>query len=195
MDIEPILNSPLFTWLILPLLIFSARILDVSIGTIRIIYISKGMKFLAPIFGFFEVLIWLLAVVQIIKNMTNPVYYIAYASGFATGNYVGMVIEERVAVGKVILRIITQQVAGELLSFLRSAGYGITTVDAEGGRGPVKIIFMVLNRRDLERTICEVRHFNPKAFFSVEDVRMVREGIFPPSKTLPIFQRFLRKGK
>jgi len=175
-------NSPLFTWVIIPLLIALARIVDVTLGTIRIIYISRGMKMLAPIFGFFEILIWLMAIGQIMQNLSNPVYYIAYAFGFSGGNLVGIFIEERLAVGRVILRIITQRDATQLVSHLRSAGYGVTTVDAEGAQGPVKLIFTVIDREKIKAVVDSVQTYNPRAFYSIEDVRSVREGIFPPSR-------------
>ena len=175
-------NSPLFTWVIIPLLIALARIVDVTLGTIRIIYISRGMKMLAPIFGFFEILIWLMAIGQIMQNLSNPVYYLAYAFGFSGGNLVGIFIEERLAVGRVILRIITQRDATQLVSHLRSAGYGVTTVDAEGAQGPVKLIFTVIDREKIKAVVDSVQTYNPRAFYSIEDVRSVREGIFPPAR-------------
>ncbi len=188
-------DSTIFKWMIVPLLIFCSRIADVSIGTIRIIYISKGMKYLAPVFGFFEILIWLVAIGQIMRNLSNPVYYIAYSLGFAAGNFVGIIIENRLAVGKVMLRIVTQKDAGELLKFLRSEGYGVTAVDAHGSQGMVNVIFTVISRKSLDGVIAIVQKFNPKAFFSVEDVRMAREGVFPPSKEYFSFFKTIRKGK
>lgn len=194
MDIS-FLDSATFKWVVIPLLIFCARIVDVSLGTIRIIYVSRGMKYLAPVFGFFEILIWLLAIGQIMQNLTNIVYYIAYASGFTMGSFVGIIIESRLAVGKVVLRIITQRDATKLIAFLREEGYGVTVVDAEGATGNVKIIFTVINRKNLEAVVGAVQEFNPRAFFSVEDVRLAREGIFPPQKDYLSFLRTKRKGK
>ena len=124
----PFFDSPIFIWVVIPVLIILARIVDVTLDTIRIIYISRGMKYLAPIFGFFEILIWLMAISQIMRNLNNPVYYLAYAIGFATGNLVGIFVEERLAVGRVVLRIITQKDTTELVAHLRSCGYGVTTV-------------------------------------------------------------------
>ena len=189
------IDSTTFTWVIIPLLIFCARIVDVSLGTIRIIYVSRGMKYLAPLFGFFEILIWLLAIGQIMQNLTNIVYYIAYASGFTMGSFVGIIIENRLAIGKVVLRIITQRDATKLIAFLRDEGYGVTVVDAEGATGTVKIIFTVINRKNLEAVVGAVKEFNPRAFFSVEDVRLAREGIFLPQKDYLSFLRTKRKGK
>ena len=89
--------TPFFAWVVLPLLIFFARICDVTLGTIRVIFISKGFKYIAPCIGFFEVIIWLLAIGQVMNNITNVASYIAYGAGFATGTFVGMAIEEKLS--------------------------------------------------------------------------------------------------
>jgi uncharacterized protein YebE (UPF0316 family) len=172
-------ESDLFRWVIIPLLIFGARILDVSLQTMRIIFISKGRKLLAPLLGFFEVMIWLMAIAQIMHNLTNPLYYFAYGFGFAMGTYVGLRIEERLAIGVVLLRIITQTDASPLVACLRADEFGVTCIDAEGKSGKVKIIFIVVDRRDLTRIIDMVRRHNPRAFYSVEDVRSASRGFFP----------------
>ena len=130
---------------------------------------------LAPLLGFFEILIWLLAIGQILSYLTNWVNYVAYALGFALGNYFGLVIENRLALGKVMLRIITKREADDLLDALRGSKFGITSVDAEGKFGDVKIIFMVLQRKDLEGVIDIIKRHNPKAFYSIEDVRYVND--------------------
>ncbi len=98
--------EPIFNYLILPLLIFLSRVVDVSLGTIRIIFVSKGFKFLSLVIGFFEVLIWLVAINQIWGNFTNIWLYLAYAAGFATGNYVGIWLDEKISLGNVMIRII-----------------------------------------------------------------------------------------
>ncbi len=175
------LESQYFSWLILPLLIFLARATDVSIGTLRIVFLSRGTKFIAPILGFFEILIWLLAIQQVFKNLNNWVCYVAYAGGFAMGNYVGIWIENKLAIGMEVVRIITRKKADKLVKNLRSAGYGITVVDGEGATGPVKIIFMIVKRKDLPEIINMVKTYNPKAFYSVEHVQNASEGVFPLS--------------
>ena len=178
----PFFDSPVFTWIVIPVLIILARIVDVTLDTIRIIYISRGMKYLAPIFGFFEVLIWLLAISTIMRNLNNPVYYLAYAVGFATGNLVGIFLEERLAMGRVVLRIITQKDITGLVTHLRSCGYGVTTVNAEGSSGPVKLVFTIIDRNKIEAVVKSIQDYNPKAFYSIEDVRLAKEGTFPPSR-------------
>lgn len=176
------LNSDLFKFVVLPLVIFSTRICDVTLDTLRIIYVSRGLKFLAASIGFIEVLIWLFAITQIFKNLTNPLYYVAYAGGFAMGNFVGIFIEERMAIGTVVIRIITQKDTAELIELLKNTGYGITHVDAEGAQGPVKIIFSIVKRRDIDHVLDIIQMNNPQAFYTIEDVRLVREGVFQPLK-------------
>ncbi|MBN1351410.1 DUF2179 domain-containing protein [candidate division KSB1 bacterium] len=173
------MNDTLFNWVILPLLIFMARILDVSMGTLRITFVSRGKKLLASILGFFEVLVWLLAIREIFNNLNNVACYLAYASGFASGSYVGMWIEQKLALGLQVLRIITRTDAEKLVSKLRTDGYGITVVDGVGKEGPVKVIFSVIPRKELKHIIQTISQYNPLAFFSIEDVRMVAAGIFP----------------
>lgn len=177
-------NTDLFTYLILPLLIFTARIFDVSIGTLRIIFVSKGKKIIAPILGFFEVLIWIIAISKIMQHTNNIACYIGYAAGFATGNYIGMIIEERLAIGVVIVRIITGQFANTLIQKLKDDGYGVTSVEADGATHKVHIIFTILNRKNLEDALKTIQEHNPKAFYTVEDVRLVNEGVFPVQKSL-----------
>lgn len=173
------IDSPMFTWVVLPFLIFLARACDVSIGTVRILLLSRGNRLLAPILGFFEMLIWLLAIRQIFLNLTNVACYVAFATGFAMGNYVGVLLEGKLAVGIEVIRVITKQDGVPLIDFLKSKGYGVTSVDAQGTTGKVNIIYTIVNRRDHQDVINIIRRFNPKAFFSVEDIKTVSEGVFP----------------
>ncbi len=179
MSFTEFFQSDLFKWGVLPALIFIARIFDVTIGTIRIVAVSKGNKILAPFLGFFEVLVWLLAIGQIMQNLSNPLCYIAYAGGFSLGNYIGIKIEERMALGKFVIRVITQKKADKLINVLRKRGYGVTSLDAEGVEGYVNIILMVAERGDLQDILEKINMYNPNAFYTVEDTRMVKYGIFP----------------
>ncbi len=172
-------DSNLFVYLVLPLIIFFARICDVTIGTMRIIFVSKGHRNIAPFLGFFEVFIWILAIGQIMSHLNNFFCYIAYAAGFATGNYIGMLVEEKVAMGTLIIRIITPRDATELLENLHNLGYGATSIDATGRDGRVNIIYTIVNRKQLKRVEEVILTFNPHAFYSIEDLRSVRNGILP----------------
>jgi uncharacterized protein YebE (UPF0316 family) len=174
-----LLDSSTFTWVILPLLIFVARIADVSLQTMRIIFTSKGKKLLAPLVGFFEVLIWLLAIGQVMRNLTNIPCYLAYGGGFAMGNYVGLLIEEKLAVGMALLRVITQDDPSALIAHLSKEDYGVTCVEARGVRGKVNILLMVIRRIDLKHIAQDIINFSPKAFYTIEDVRHATSGIFP----------------
>jgi len=169
----------LYAWVILPILIFLARVCDVSLGTLRIILVSKGVKYLSTLVGFFEILIWLLAIGQIMQNLTNVYYYLFYAGGFATGTLVGIIVEEKLSIGLVMIRVITKRDATKLINRLKSEKYGMTTVDAEGVKGQVKIIFTVIRRENLNTVIKYIKKFNPNAFYSVEDIRSVGAAIFP----------------
>ncbi len=182
MDNISYFSPEIFKWVVIPLLIVLARIGDVSLGTIRIISIGRGYKFIAPLLGFFEILIWLLAIRQIMQNLTNIFYYVFYSGGFAAGTFVGMYIEEKLAIGILSIRIITNKDASELINFLRSANYGVTSVDAQGATGQVHVIYTIVKRSDVENVVQIINKFNPKAFYLIEDVRFAREGIFPGNK-------------
>jgi uncharacterized protein YebE (UPF0316 family) len=176
-------TSDIVTFILLPLGIFLARVADVSLGTIRIISISKGQKYLAPMLGFVEVLIWLIAVSRIMQNLGNIICYIAYAGGFATGNFVGLYIEKKLAMGTLLVRTITKKDATELIASLKAEGFGVTSVAASGNTGKVHIIYTAIKRSDLRHVLEMVKTFNPKAFYSIEDLKMVGEAIFPPKKS------------
>ena len=182
-------NSDIFAWVILPLLIFCARICDVSLDTVRLIFVSKGIKHVAPILGFFEVIIWLLAVSQIMKHLDNIICYIAYGGGFAMGNYIGMYIEEKLSIGNVIIRVITKPDTNELINELISQNYGLTIVDAEGSQQKVKIIFSVIKRENIHNFISIINQHNPHAFYTVEDVRSINEGVFKGSRKNGLFSK------
>ncbi|WP_187264112.1 DUF2179 domain-containing protein [Pontibacter beigongshangensis] len=169
------LDPGIVEWVIIPLLIFLARIVDVTLGTLRIVFISKGDKMIAPILGFIEVLIWLIAITQVMQNLSNFISYLAWAGGFAAGNFLGLRIEQKLALGQVVVRIITVEQATKLIDRLRGRGYRLTSVDARGSSGKVNLLFMIVRRKKLGEVIGIIRDFNPNAFYSIEDVRSVSE--------------------
>ncbi len=200
MDLSFLSNDLFYSWILLPILIFLARVCDVSLGTIRIIFISKGIKYLAPFIGFFEILIWLLAIGQIMQNLTNIFYYFFYAGGFAAGNLIGILLEEKLSIGTVAIRIITRRNADELIQALRKKHISITIVDAKGAKGPVKLLFSIVKRQNVKKVISVVKKYNPNAFYSIEDIRQVSKQLPPYKKTgsSRFFTDFLknwRKGK
>jgi uncharacterized protein YebE (UPF0316 family) len=182
--------------IVVPFLIFLARICDVSIGTVRIIFVSKGFRYLAPLLGFFEVFIWLMAMTRIMQNLDRWYYYLAYCCGFATGNFIGIILEEKIAIGYTAVRVISKVPAGNLIQLLHEAGYGVTFHTAQGKTGSVEVVTTILKRAELHNLVEIINRFNPKAFYTVEDVKTVNEGIqrFVPIQKYALFRRG-RKGK
>jgi uncharacterized protein YebE (UPF0316 family) len=181
-----------FNWIILPIIIFFSRLTDVSLGTLRHVFISKGFRKIVPFLGFFEVLIWIIVVAQVMQNLSNWVCYVAYAGGFAAGTYVGLLIEEKLALGLQVIRIITNQNSDELIAELKNSNHGLTIVDAQGAIGPVKMIFTIIKRKDVPQVVDKIATFLPNAFFTIEDVKNTSQGVF--NKT-PRFNMLFRKSK
>jgi len=165
------IDPALYKWVLLPALIFFARICDVTIGTIRIIFVSRSMRFLAPLLGFFEALTWLLAIGQIMQNLSDIYCYMAYATGFAAGNYIGIWFENRLAVGVSLIRIILHQDADHVVDHLKEKGLGITSYDAESKSQPVKVVFAIVKRREIDKVIEPLKSKQPSAIYTIEDVR------------------------
>jgi len=176
-----------FSWGVLPLLIFLARICDVTIGTARVIFVTRGYKYLAAVAGFFEVLIWIIVIGQVMRNLANPVCYVAYAAGFATGNYVGIRLAEKMSLGFVLIRVLFNQDIHQLITSIRNAGYGVTCFDGQGAHGPVKEIFTVVSRRQVKDFLEIIKAFEPNAFYLIEEIGTV-------SKDYPISKKDLFNG-
>jgi len=174
-----LINDPFFALIILPILIFLARVADVSLGTLRIVFISQGKRKLAPIVGFFEIFIWLLAVGQIFSNLTNILYYFAYAGGFAIGNYFGLIVENKLSLGLLSLHLIVRDDPDKLIKTLKEKGYGLTTLTAEGIKGNVKLVVMIIKRKNQLAVLEIIRNISPNIFVSIENVQSVKGGKFP----------------
>ncbi len=186
------------TWVILPLLVFIARLIDVALGTVRIIFTSRGKKHLAPLLGFVEVFIWVSIIAQITRGSNNIVAYLAYAAGFAAGNYLGMFIEDKLAIGTLVVRaIVPEEVSTSLAKTLKENGFGVTIVSGMGSQGPVKLIYTVVMRKELTMVAERIKSVSPNAFFTVEELRSAEHGIFHPSaqSTTPFGMLTKRKSK
>lgn len=168
--------AEIFSYVLLPLLIFLARIGDVSINTIRIIYVLGGRRLTATLLGFFESFIWLMAIRQIFEHLDNWICYIAYPAGFAMGIFVGMIIEEKIAYGKVIVRIITRKEIDELMRYLQLERFRYTHVHAQGPDGHENLVFTVLERERLEDLLVKLKDILPSAFYTVEKVNRAAES-------------------
>ncbi|MFH1390986.1 MAG: DUF5698 domain-containing protein [Candidatus Diapherotrites archaeon] len=164
-----------FSWVALPLFIFLARIVDVSMGTLRVIFIAKGFKYYAPIVGFFESVIWLLAISQIILNITNTWLIIVYGLGFAAGTFSGIWLEEKISLGKARIRFVIRTNYIAVMDALEKEGYRLTVVTADYKRDTAKIITLLTDRKKIKKVIKIVNGINSKVFYSIEDVRKVSE--------------------
>ena len=180
-----------FSWIILPLLIFISRLGDVTMATLRHIFVSKGFKKIVPILGFFEVLIWLVAMRQVFSHLDNVACFIAWAAGFSAGTYLGMYIDERLAIGTQIIRIITAEDIIPLTDALKKRNQGITIVDGHGAVGPVKLIFTIVKRTNKAQVIELIHAHTPDAFYSIEDVKGSEHGVFADNgNSTPISRLF-----
>jgi uncharacterized protein YebE (UPF0316 family) len=192
-------ESGWFVWGVLPVLIFVARIMDVSIGTMRILFVVRGSRITAALLGFMEVFIWIVVIRQIMGSHTGLLHYAAYAAGFATGNVVGISIESHLAMGLQTVRIITGEPTNALENDLLARGFGATRLAATGLRGgAMTVLFSTLPRRQVPGVLAIVEQHLPKAFVSVEDVRTTRKGHFPMREDSAHAMRVLpheRKGK
>ena len=159
-----------------PFVIFGLRIVDVSMSTIRILLAVRGHKMIVPLIGFFEVLVWVTAVGNAIKFLDSPLHLLGYAGGFATGNIVGLLIEERLAIGFATMRVVSTHAGVEMADALRSIGFGVTEFGAQGRDGRVEVLYTVCKRRDIDRVIDEVERWDAQAFITVEEPRDIRWG-------------------
>jgi len=166
-----------YPWL-LPVIIFVGRICDVTLGTLRIIFVSKGEKKKAPIVGFFEVFIWVIVISQIFRNANDIIAYLAYAGGYATGNYVGILVENKIAFGFQLFRIYTKKNGAELTQILNKNGLGSTFIKGEGAISQVSVIETVVSRKCEKMVINIINNFDGDAFYLIEDIRSKEKGIF-----------------
>lgn len=185
-----------YNYVVLPLLIAIARIMDVSVGTIRLIFVSRGYKYLAPALGFVEVIIWLLAIGQIMQQLDNFMSYIGYGAGFAMGNYIGIIMVEKMSIGTVVVRIIPIKDITQLINHLREANFGVTVVGAEGKSGPVQILFSIMKKKNLDEMLTIIGQHNPNAFYTIEEVESVNQGYFKVNRSRnPLLGGILNQGQ
>ena len=171
MDILNILQNT--DW-IYGFVVFAARVADVSLGTLRTIAIVHGRTAMAFGLGFFESAIWLAVVSTIVQAvMEQPALGVIYALGFATGNLVGIKVEKRIALGHLILRIISRKNSYQIADTLRSQGYAVTTFIGEGKSGQVIELYVVCRRRELKRILQMTLSLDPEAFYVTEQAGAV----------------------
>ena len=159
--------------------IFALRILDVSIGTLRIGMLVRGHRGLAGLFSFFESLIWLAAAAQVLGNLDSPAKFIAYAGGYAAGTMLGSTLEKWIAIGNSLVRIVSPTDSPDPSTELRKLGYYATVVNGSGRDGDVRISFSVIPRKKVQEVLELVQRINPQAFVTFEETTPVRVNALP----------------
>ena len=185
----------------MPILIVIMRILDVSLSTVRVVTINKGLKGLSAIIGFFEITVWLFVMQKVLSDMNNPVWFIAYATGFALGTYIGLFISEKLSLGKVLVRVITKAEASDLIEELKKNNFRLTAAKTENEVSSGQLILSVIESKRLPKYIELVKKYNSRAFYSVEEVKKASEEFFPTparrnwAKQIMLKHARMRKGK
>ena len=165
----------------LPFLVFFAELCVVTLSTLRIIFIARGNKVLPPMLGFFEISIWLFAIGKVMQNLNDWTCFVAFAAGFTIGNFLGVMLEARLAIGNLVVRVITHRNGGDIVEALKAAEYGVTSIDAQGATGPVQVILTVIPRKELENVVALIKACDPKVFYSVDDLQSATAGVHPAS--------------
>lgn len=175
------------------LLIFLARVGDVSLGTLRVVMVTQGRRGRASLLGFFEVLIWVSAVSAVLQNLRQPIFAIAYALGFAAGNYVGLTVERWAALGHQVVRIFSRS-GHEIAEALRSQGFRVTLFEAQGRDGSVAMLYTETERRLAPMVAGTARQLDPRCYYVVDDIRAASSVDAPPKRAL-LPWAFLRRSK
>lgn len=167
-----------WTTVLISVSIFFLRVIDMSLDTIRLLFVMRGRKLLAWILGFSQSAVFIIAISSVLTNDQNVITVIGYAAGFATGNVVGMYIEERLAIGHIHLTIVSPSRGAGIADMLRQQGYAVTEISARGLEGTVTLLHVDVMRRQLSAVEKLVRESDGEAFITAEDVRPVRRGFW-----------------
>ncbi|SDZ08806.1 Uncharacterized protein YebE, UPF0316 family [Proteiniborus ethanoligenes] len=170
------------------LFIFGARIVDVSMSTIRMLMVVQGRRKQAAIIGFFEVIVYIVALNRVVNGLTNPGNLLAYALGYASGNFIGSYIEEKIALGNLTAQVILKDVANNsekeisIIDELRANGFGVTVIVGQGKEGPKSILNIGLKRKDLDKLHKLLANLDKEAFITVSTTKLISGGYFPNIK-------------
>ncbi|SCZ06939.1 DUF2179 domain-containing protein [Alkaliphilus peptidifermentans] len=164
------------------LFIFVARVTDVSMATIRMIMVVKGRRIQAAIIGFFEIIIYILAIGKVLSEINNPINLLVYATGFATGNYLGVYLEEKMALGSITVQVISEHEVMKLVEKLRNEGFGVTVIEGYGRQGIRHLLNITLQRKNLSKLHNIIDQHDDHAFVTVMDARSIRGGYFTALK-------------
>ncbi len=175
------------------LLIFCARVGDVSLGTLRVVMVTQGRRGRAALLGFFEVLIWVFAVSAVLQHLRQVEFAVSYAAGFATGNYVGLTVERWAALGRQVVRIFSR-CGHEIADKLRADGFRVTLFEAQGRDGSVAMLYTETERRRAPKVTDVARQIDPRCYYVVDDIREASSIDAPPKRSI-LPWAFMRRGK
>jgi uncharacterized protein YebE (UPF0316 family) len=167
---------------LMPLVVFLTEMCVVTVSTIRIIFISRGKKYLASFLGFFEVSMWLYAIGQIMQNLSDVGYSIGFAAGFTIGNFLGILIEKKLALGSLAVNITTRKDARVLMEGLQLDECRATCLEGNEATGPVRVVVTVIKRKELSKVLATVRAFDPGAFYVVNELQLAGDGPAPTGR-------------
>ncbi len=151
--------------------IIAGRVADVTLGTLRTVFVVHGRRGVACVLGFFELLIWVVVVARVVNNLNKPLYAVSYAGGFALGTYLGITVEGWFGAGDQVIRVFTR-LGAQLVKELRAQGYVVTQFDGTGKLGPISMIFLQMPRRKMRPVIEHVTRADPECFYIVDDIRL-----------------------
>ncbi len=172
-------------------LIFAARITDVSLGTVRTIMVVNGYRLASWALSFFEVLVWVFAASKVIAHLDTPWYAIAFALGAATGNYIGITVENRLAYGRQVVRVFSR-LGEQLAARLRDAGHSVTVIAGSGRDGPIDVLLIGMKRRSVKAVMQTIHMIDPSAFCVIDDVRLLataRDHLHSPTGWRAVFKK------
>ncbi|MCA9973846.1 MAG: DUF2179 domain-containing protein [Anaerolineales bacterium] len=174
----PIIDIPPLTWAALGAAgwIFLLRVIGVTISTVRVLVMMRGRKLASVVMGFFEVLVYVVAIGQVVNNLSNVWNILGYCLGFSAGTLVGMWLDERTTTGFSTVRVISRSYGQRIADVLRDAGYGATVEWGHGREGSVGMVLAIVRRQEVNDVCTLADQVDPKAFVTIEEARAVRRG-------------------
>lgn len=178
-------NFDMISYVLLPTLIFLARLADVTVATVKLMFVVNNARKMAAILGFFEALITIVALSRIVQDANNMLAFVMYAAGFAAGTYVGMWIEGKMAYGNVLVRIISKEMPEELFQYLATNRHNFSLVDGYDESGNTRVLFTICKRSNVHALIARLEEVAPRAMYTVEGLKQVSRDLLPQSSTTP----------
>ena len=160
------------------LFVFAMRVIDMSLDTLRLLFVMRGRKLLAGSIGVIQATVFILAVSTVLKGPLDPLTVAGYALGFGAGVIIGMLVEQRLALGHAMLRVYSPGSGAAIAEALRAANFAVTEFTAHGRDGAITVINSAIARRDIARAQDIVKQIDPGAFITVDEIQPLQRGYF-----------------